>query len=46
MEELEGLIEGLKLLEEENCGVAWKTSVGDGGRVVQAVGKLFLAKPR
>jgi hypothetical protein len=46
MEEFEGLMEGLKLLEEENCGVAWKTSVGDGGKVVLAVGKLFSTKPR
>lgn len=39
-EEIEGLM-------EEKCGVkgAWKTSMGDGGKVVQVVGKLFSAKP-
>ena len=44
--ELEGLLRGLKLSEEERRGVrgAWRSDIKDEGVMPQAVGKLFSGK--
>ncbi|KAF0931844.1 hypothetical protein E2562_005807 [Oryza meyeriana var. granulata] len=45
-EELEGLMGGLKLTEEERRALkgAWLSEVREAGRPAQAVGKLFSTK--
>lgn len=44
---LAGLMKGLKLTEEEKCGVrvAWRKEEEDATQVPQAVGKLFSRRP-